>query len=375
MRRHRGFTLIELLVVIAIIGILAAMVFPVFARARESARKAVCLSNVKNIALAINMYLADNNDTFWPNEHRQEVKDFFDTSPGDKDHWEAPECGETMPYRANPYLRPVTVLDEYVKNRDVWRCPSAKMETGAMVITPGPDWFGHLVSYADIIGSQEGQFCVKDQVFPPGWGGMVTDTWLQGVTAGGGFWDEAWAGDARVEKRPFVQSISINGYANIEQKMAAIEDAANWVVCADGGAWSEAMQAGHIAYPDLCNAECGNCWCSTWIEDCADSVQAGCPDAYDCFLTWHTSTTMLKDQTLMKKGSRHLGGSNIGFADGHASWMSSDRWLDTWAEKAKERGATAWPEAMGISAWGPYSWYDCGDGPFSVVSGGEPTLR
>ncbi|MBN1460995.1 MAG: type II secretion system protein, partial [Armatimonadetes bacterium] len=62
-RRSKGFTLIELLVVIAIIGILAAMVFPVFARARESARKAVCLSNVKNIGLAIQMYLADNNDT------------------------------------------------------------------------------------------------------------------------------------------------------------------------------------------------------------------------------------------------------------------------------------------------------------------------
>jgi len=56
-RRSKGFTLIELLVVIAIIGILAAMVFPVFARARESARKTVCLSNVKNISLAIQMYL------------------------------------------------------------------------------------------------------------------------------------------------------------------------------------------------------------------------------------------------------------------------------------------------------------------------------
>ena len=60
--RRRGFTLIELLVVIAIIGILAAMVFPVFARARESARKAVCLSNVKNIALAIQMYLEGIRD-------------------------------------------------------------------------------------------------------------------------------------------------------------------------------------------------------------------------------------------------------------------------------------------------------------------------
>jgi type II secretory pathway pseudopilin PulG len=69
-------------VVIAIIGILAAMVFPVFARARESARKAVCLSNVKNIALAIQMYLADNNDTMPPLEHRQEVYDYFEPGPG-----------------------------------------------------------------------------------------------------------------------------------------------------------------------------------------------------------------------------------------------------------------------------------------------------
>src|SRR5512137_1788828 len=58
-RRTRGFTLIELLVVIAIIAILAAMLFPVFARARESARKIQCLSNVKNIAMAFQMYLQD----------------------------------------------------------------------------------------------------------------------------------------------------------------------------------------------------------------------------------------------------------------------------------------------------------------------------
>jgi len=127
MRRRQGFTLIELLVVIAIIGILAAMVFPVFARARESARKAVCLSNVKNIALAIQMYLGDNNDTLPPSEHRAEVLEFM-------------TCEEGSTY-ANPYLRWPLVLDEYVKNRDVWKCPSAKVEGGAGNISPGGDWF------------------------------------------------------------------------------------------------------------------------------------------------------------------------------------------------------------------------------------------
>jgi len=55
---RRGFTLIELLVVIAIIAILAAILFPVFARAREKARQASCESNLKQIALALHNYEA-----------------------------------------------------------------------------------------------------------------------------------------------------------------------------------------------------------------------------------------------------------------------------------------------------------------------------
>jgi prepilin-type N-terminal cleavage/methylation domain-containing protein len=62
--RARGFTLIELLVVIAIIAILAAILFPVFARARERAKMSTCISNVKQIATAIRMYADDNEDYF-----------------------------------------------------------------------------------------------------------------------------------------------------------------------------------------------------------------------------------------------------------------------------------------------------------------------
>jgi len=60
---RRGFTLIELLVVVAIIGILAAILFPVFARARESARKTSCLSNLKQISLGWMMYTQDYDET------------------------------------------------------------------------------------------------------------------------------------------------------------------------------------------------------------------------------------------------------------------------------------------------------------------------
>jgi prepilin-type N-terminal cleavage/methylation domain-containing protein len=63
MRRKGGFTLIELLVVIAIIAILAAILFPVFAQARDKARQAGCLSNAKQIALGVHMYIQDYDET------------------------------------------------------------------------------------------------------------------------------------------------------------------------------------------------------------------------------------------------------------------------------------------------------------------------
>lgn len=64
LKLKRAFTLIELLVVIAIIAILAAILFPVFAQAKEAAKKTGCLSNQKNIGMGMMMYLADYDDTY-----------------------------------------------------------------------------------------------------------------------------------------------------------------------------------------------------------------------------------------------------------------------------------------------------------------------
>src|SRR5437764_4603445 len=61
-RTQKGFTLIELLVVIAVIGILAAILFPVFAQARAKARQAACYSNLHQIGMALNMYVQDYDE-------------------------------------------------------------------------------------------------------------------------------------------------------------------------------------------------------------------------------------------------------------------------------------------------------------------------
>ncbi len=102
-RWRRGFTLIELLVVIAIIAILAAILFPVFSRAREQARKAVCMSNEKQLSMAIMMYIQDWDEAFPP------VR-FGAGRP----------CWDPAPI----YVSWRTLVQPYVKNWNVFDCPS-----------------------------------------------------------------------------------------------------------------------------------------------------------------------------------------------------------------------------------------------------------
>jgi prepilin-type N-terminal cleavage/methylation domain-containing protein len=372
MKRRRGFTLIELLVVIAIIGILAAMVFPVFARARESARKAVCLSNVKNIALAIQMYLADNNDTLPPDESRPEVINYFYADPGGGDQW-GDDC--IMQDRANPYLRWAVILDEYTKNRDVYTCPSAKLESGPLFILPGPDWVGYLQATEGQWGD-DADLCIKDNVYPPGWGGDVTDSLAQGRSPGAGHWDEAWGGGSVDAHKAFRMSIGFNGEENYNLKLVEVEDPVNFIIVSDAGAWNEVMNVGHVAYPDFCATDCANCACQDWIENCSSNIQGGCPAVWDCYLETHARPEYLRDKTLLSPGTRHLGGANKGYLDGHAAWWNSQRFLDAWAEEAREAGG--WPTAFGVATWGPMSWCssdETGGAAFSVANPDQPTLR
>ena len=124
--KKNGFTLIELLVVIAIIAILAAILFPVFAQARESARQTRCASNNRQIGLAMQMYIADNDEVWFPAQIINPIGDSFSKYQPwlGYDNLNVPgsEIGNMIQPAKNPF-RP-GAIDPYIKNNEVKRCPN-----------------------------------------------------------------------------------------------------------------------------------------------------------------------------------------------------------------------------------------------------------
>jgi len=113
--RKSAFTLIELLVVIAIIAILAAILFPVFAKARENARRSSCQSNQKQIGIAIMQYLQDNDERYMVVEH-----------------------DEVNPENSVTWFQP---LQPYIKSEKVFRCPSfSASEDSGLATRPESDY-------------------------------------------------------------------------------------------------------------------------------------------------------------------------------------------------------------------------------------------
>jgi len=141
MRKRQAFTLIELLVVIAIIAILAAILFPVFAQAREKARQTSCLSNEKQIMLAILMYTQDYDEMFPLGQVGQVA-------------WSPPinaDEGNGIENEVEPYVKAGNDWGPENK-RSVWVCPSDPYQRddgdGAMGVGTGYDISYGFTSYA-----------------------------------------------------------------------------------------------------------------------------------------------------------------------------------------------------------------------------------
>lgn len=122
MNKNRGFTLIELLVVIAIIAILAAILFPVFAKARSKARQSSCTSNLKQLGIALGMYRSDYDEVNcqyrFCNSANPSATGFYPP-----DIWWAPYDPSVAPDATPGANWNVGLLSPYTKNTQIFKCP------------------------------------------------------------------------------------------------------------------------------------------------------------------------------------------------------------------------------------------------------------
>jgi prepilin-type N-terminal cleavage/methylation domain-containing protein/prepilin-type processing-associated H-X9-DG protein len=154
--QQRGFTLIELLVVIAIIAILAAILFPVFAQAREKARQASCLSNLKQFTLSCLMYIQDYDETFPQSAYSLDTRTFVNG------------VGVLVPGSGDRVFTTFDACLPYIKNIDILRCPSQSPVTdfGAILGRLGLRTSGNFQ-----FASYTYNFAVfQDPALPPGLG-------------------------------------------------------------------------------------------------------------------------------------------------------------------------------------------------------------
>lgn len=224
-KNHHAFTLIELLVVIAIISILAAILFPVFARARESARRTSCMSNLKQIGLGVMQY----------------VQDYDERYPLYRSN-SAANATPSHPYGFADAIQP------YLKSTQIFQCPS------------------------------------EPNAAPLGENGS------------------AFAGQADPTINP--TSTEPAGYTDYSYNMMLSSD--------NGGTFNKGRSMAELTQVSLTVmiVEDATSSASTWEWGCGRRTACS---VFPAGLA----------RTSVATANRHLGGSNLGFADGHVKWLKS----------------------------------------------------
>ncbi len=280
-RPKRGFTLIELLVVIAIIAILAAILFPVFAQARAKARQTACLSNTKQIGLATGMYIQDYDETLYP--HR------FNSGNDSNPFLADPVGNATITGAARNKTFWISLLQPYVKNYDLFKCPS----------TPN-GWVKWNTDGAQCGGSANNTAVGCGGV---GYGGQNSyghnDVWLSPA-------DPFSGGTSKVAV----------------VALAAVPRVASCIELVDATYYGAA--------PDVCN-ESGKLVNNAGNLDCQYAQTQGPQYQYywknigNSVWSWNNGVNTPAAQALQNGPNRHMNQVNVQFVDGHSKALPYDK--------------------------------------------------
>ncbi|MES2460729.1 MAG: DUF1559 domain-containing protein [Armatimonadota bacterium] len=265
-RRFSGFTLIELLVVIAIIAILAAILFPVFAQAREKARQTSCLSNIKQIGLGFMMYVQDADETFPP------CLLCVPTLNG----------GSTSDTRM-PYDRQIA---PYTKNDQIFACPSDHEDRAAATNGGLQFW--------------DGSYRAKALIRSYSYVATVNSVQANGSDANSGL-------------STYTGNVGINGNPPIARTMADIDQPSDTIGLVES--WpAEASAVTDSAYVGSSHGS-GFVGCDTW------KLAGRIPGA-----SASTDANVLQPSCTGNANKKptvgHGGGSNYMMADGSAKWRT-----------------------------------------------------
>jgi len=263
---RKGFTLIELLVVIAIIAILAAILFPVFAQAREKARAITCLSNEKEIGLGIYQY----------------TQDFDDTYMNDQNSFMSPSAGAQQ-------VRWYAMIYPYIKNGALFSANGTPGVNGNAATSGNATGAGGIFHCPSFPSQQGAEYGLSVQIFPD-----ATLDW----------WGPAQGGPAGYAPTPLA-SIPTPADTIIMAEKGQNGGADSWLTfAAEEINWTSTTFASGSTVPET-------------RDDHTDLIQTA-PTLHDCDYAYSTAGTL---STYGTCGSmpryRHNGTTNVLFADGH----------------------------------------------------------
>jgi len=236
----------------------------------NGAREA-CLANLQRLAQVTLMYTADNGGRFPPHQEPMEPYPC---------QWGADN--------SNPYLQWPVVLSGYLPDRKAYLCPGLEgVRVGSGVLTR-PNWIA-----SERITTRSWPDGPCGSVWPPGWGGAITDSATQGrCTDPERFTATVGAAIASLGGRP----------------VAEVESPEHHVMWADSSRFW--LSLGSVLYANICRVDCAD------LKGRADWYN--CPWSQACGAGGDFPT----DARAQRAATRHEGGSNLAFVDGHAAWLS-----------------------------------------------------